>query len=166
MFACTERIAFYLGSYPIMKYGITMGIAIAVAIVLLLKFRKKYYPEFSEDTLVDLTFWLVIAGVVGARLWFVLLNLSYFAKNPFEILMINHGGISIQGLRAVLPQGIFTLKNTISIFSNSLIYMLSFCQLVRLSEDGVIFLIRKPLADRAICLGNYISRLKTDRLRL
>lgn len=126
MFACTERIAFYLGSYPIMKYGITMGIAIAVAIVLLLKFRKKYYPEFSEDTLVDLTFWLVIAGVVGARLWFVLLNLSYFAKNPFEILMINHGGISIQGAIAggVAAGYFYVKKHNLDFFKLSDLYAL------------------------------------------
>lgn len=97
MFGCTERVAFYIGSYPVMKYGITMGFAIAVSVVVLFQIRKKFYSEFDENTVSDLSFWLIVAGIIGARAWYVLLNLGYFSKHISEIIMINHGGISIQG---------------------------------------------------------------------
>ncbi len=111
MFACSERVAFYIGSYPVMKYGITMGIAIAVSIFILLKIRAKFYEQISEDTIVDLSFWVVIAGIIGARLWYVLLNLSYYSNHIIEAFMINRGGISIQGaIMGGVIAGIFYTK--------------------------------------------------------
>lgn len=126
MFSCTERVAFYIGNYPVMKYGITMGVAIAISILLLSKFRKSFCAEYSEDSILDLTFWLVIAGVIGARLWFVLLNLSYFIKYPFEIIMINHGGISIQGaiLGGVLVGYFYVKKHNMNFLKLADLYAL------------------------------------------
>lgn len=98
MFAAGERVAFYLFGRPVMKYGITMGTAIAVSVFVLSKIRKKYYSDvISEDMLYDLSFWLIIGGVLGARLWYVLLNLGYYSSRLGEILAISQGGISIQG---------------------------------------------------------------------
>jgi len=97
MFASLNRVAFYIGDYPVMKYGITMGTALAVSVFVLLKLRKRFYPEISEDTIFDLTFFLILFGIVGARLWYVILNFGYYSSNLLEILMINKGGISIQG---------------------------------------------------------------------
>ncbi len=39
----------------------------------------------------------LILGLVGARLWFVILNASYFSNHPAEIIQIWLGGQSIQG---------------------------------------------------------------------
>lgn len=98
MFAAGERVAFYLFGRPVMKYGITMGTAIAVSVLLLNKIRKKYYNDFiSEDMLYDLSFWLIIGGIFGARLWYVLLNFQYYSLHIGEILALSQGGISIQG---------------------------------------------------------------------
>ena len=92
-----DRIAFYIGNYPVMKYGITMGIAIFTALYFILLFRKKYFEDISEDTLLDLSFYVIIGGIAGARLWYVLLNFGYYFSHLNEILLVNHGGISIQG---------------------------------------------------------------------
>ena len=53
MFVSLNRVAFYIGDYPVMKYGITMGTALAVSVFVLLKLRKRFYPEISEDTIFD-----------------------------------------------------------------------------------------------------------------
>lgn len=92
-----ERTAFYLGSYPVMKYGITLGAAIFVSVLLLCYFRKKSFEEISEDSLLDLTFYVILGGIAGARLWYVLLNADYYFSHLKEIIMVNHGGISIHG---------------------------------------------------------------------
>lgn len=111
MFESVDRIAFYIGNYPVMKYGITMGIAILLSLVCLFKIRKIYYPEISEDILYDLSFWLIIGGIIGARLWYVLLNYSYYIDNLYEVLLINHGGISIHGaLFGGIIAGVFFVK--------------------------------------------------------
>lgn len=113
MFGCSERVAFYIGNYPVMKYGITMGISIAASLVVLFKIKKRFYPEFPEEEIIDLSFLLIIFGIVGARLWYVLLNLPFFIHNPLEIPMINHGGISIQGavVAGIITGLIYTKKH-------------------------------------------------------
>ncbi len=114
MFAAGERVAFYLFGRPVMKYGITMGTAIAVSVFILNRIRKKYYSEvISEENLYDLSFWLIIGGILGARLWYVLLNISYYRFNLDEILAISQGGISIQGaiLGGVISGYIYVKKH-------------------------------------------------------
>ena len=98
MFAAGERVAFYLFGRPVMKYGLTMGTAIAVSVFVLGKIRKKYYSDvISDEMLYDLSFWLIIGGILGARLWFVILNWTYYSIHLDQILLISQGGISIQG---------------------------------------------------------------------
>jgi len=92
-----DRIAFYIGSYPVMKYGITMGAALFVSLLALLFVRKKFFDEFSEDTVLDLSFYVILGGIIGARLWYVLLNIGYYSAHINEIILVNHGGISIHG---------------------------------------------------------------------
>ena len=115
MFASLDRVAFYIGNYPVMKYGITMGIAIAVSIFVLLKIREKFYPEFSEDTIFDLSFIVVISGIIGARLWFVLLNFDFYITHILQIFMLNQGGISIQGaiIGGIIAGFIYTKKHNL-----------------------------------------------------
>lgn len=114
MFAAGERVAFYLFGRPVMKYGITMGTAIAVSVFILNRIRKKYYEDvISEENLYDLSFWLIIGGILGARLWYVLLNVSYYRYNVNEIFAISQGGISIQGaiLGGVIAGYIYVKKH-------------------------------------------------------
>lgn len=92
-----DRTAFYLGGYPVMKYGITMGVAIFISVLMLCYFRKKFFEEISEDSLLDLSFYVILGGIAGARLWYILLNADYYFSHLKEIIMVNHGGISIHG---------------------------------------------------------------------
>ncbi|MCS7233447.1 MAG: prolipoprotein diacylglyceryl transferase [Synergistetes bacterium] len=39
-----------------------------------------------------------IAGLVGARLYYVIFNWEYYSKNPFEIIAFWHGGLAIHGV--------------------------------------------------------------------
>ncbi len=49
------------------------------------------------DTFLDMIFWVVLGGILGARIFFVILNFPYFLDNPVEILMVHHGGLAWQG---------------------------------------------------------------------
>jgi phosphatidylglycerol:prolipoprotein diacylglycerol transferase len=40
---------------------------------------------------------MVVAGVIGARLFYVALNWQIYMQDPLEILMIQHGGLAWQG---------------------------------------------------------------------
>jgi phosphatidylglycerol:prolipoprotein diacylglycerol transferase len=41
--------------------------------------------------------WVVISGIVGARLYYVLFKFDFFLSNPVEIVAIWHGGLAIHG---------------------------------------------------------------------
>ena len=111
MFQSPGEIALTIGSVDIHYYGIIMAFAIFTGIFVILELSKRFYPEISSDRILDISFLLIISGVLGARLYYVLLDYKYFLKFPFEIPAVWHGGISIQGaIIAGIIAGIFYVK--------------------------------------------------------
>lgn len=76
-------------------YGVIISVSIAVAGVVGEKVakRNKLNPEIYWGAL----FWTLIAGIVGARLYHVIDKIAYYYANPFQILMVWNGGLSILG---------------------------------------------------------------------
>ena len=100
IFSSPSSIALKLGSITIYWYGIFFALAFLAAFQISLLFVKQKYSENKEDILknvYDLIFYLIIFGVLGARIYYVILNLHYYLTNPYEIIMLNHGGLSIHG---------------------------------------------------------------------
>lgn len=56
--------------------------------------KEKNYELYQIDTFIFLT---ISGGVVGARLYYVLFNLSYYLENPYQIIQIWKGGLAIHG---------------------------------------------------------------------
>lgn len=72
-----------------------MAIGIFVCTYLLIRDGKK--QGIDSQNIIDLVFWVVVAGILGARLFYIILNLNYFIDNPAEILMLQRGGLAFQG---------------------------------------------------------------------
>ena len=92
-----------IGSLQIHWYGLVMALAILICYFVARKKAWKFGIEVSAFD--DFVFWLIIVGILGARLYYVLFSFSYFSRNPSEIYKIWHGGLSIYG--AVLAGLIF-----------------------------------------------------------
>lgn len=90
-----EKVALDLGPIQIYWYSIFIFIGMLVACFLIYKEAKK--REIEEDFLVNLTFNTIIIGIIGARLYYVLFNFSYYLDNPVEIFQIWNGGLAIHG---------------------------------------------------------------------
>ena len=90
-----NNIALELGPINIYWYSITMFLAILLGAFLFFKLAKK--EKYAEEFLTNLVFYGVICGIIGARLYYVLFNLSYYLKNPLEIVAIWNGGLAIHG---------------------------------------------------------------------
>ena len=90
-----EKVALDLGPIQIYWYSIFIFIGMLVACFLIYKEAKKRGSD--EDFLVNLTFNTIIIGIIGARLYYVLFNLSYYLDNPVEIFQIWNGGLAIHG---------------------------------------------------------------------
>lgn len=111
-----DAVAIDLGFIKIYWYSITMLTGILIGSSLFYKDLKK--KGFSEEKITDLIFYTVICGIIGARLYYVLFNFSYYSKNPLEILEIWNGGLAIHG--AIIGGLIYILfsakKNKINVF--------------------------------------------------
>jgi phosphatidylglycerol:prolipoprotein diacylglycerol transferase len=85
----------HIGPLTIYSYGLMFAIAVFTASYL--ASRQTARIGVPPEIVYDLTFWVVIAGVVGARIAYVFLNWDYFVSAPVEIVMLQHGGLAWQG---------------------------------------------------------------------
>jgi len=84
-----------IGPLTVYSYGLMLAVSVIVCAFFLSRDAKKFGIE--SDIIFDLFFWTVLSGIVGARLFFIVLNLEYFLDHPSEIVMIQHGGLAWQG---------------------------------------------------------------------
>jgi phosphatidylglycerol:prolipoprotein diacylglycerol transferase len=97
--------AFKIGPIAVHWYGIFMAISIAIGGYYL--YRQAMKLNYDEDFLLNLLMIVVISGVVGARLMFVLANYpEWFIKNPIQVLKIYEGGLSWHGLYYCRKKGV------------------------------------------------------------
>lgn len=89
-------ILFNFGFTQIHWYGLLMLASILVAFFVLLKKAKVF--SLTTEQVWDLLFWLVIAGILGARIYEVLLvEPSFYFSHPAQIIKIWQGGLAIHG---------------------------------------------------------------------
>ncbi|MCE1247096.1 MAG: prolipoprotein diacylglyceryl transferase [Firmicutes bacterium] len=88
-------IAFKIGNFPIYYYGVMMVVSYIVTLIVM-----KYTHDIEKltyDEAVDVSIYSIAGGVIGARLFYVCLNLGTFLKSPIHILYIREGGLSWHG---------------------------------------------------------------------
>lgn len=90
-----DRIALDLGFIQIYWYSIFIFLGVFFASFIILREAKKH--NINEDFIVNLIFYGVIFGLLGARLYYVIFNLDYYLKYPLEILEVWNGGLAIHG---------------------------------------------------------------------
>lgn len=105
-----DRVALDLGFIQIYWYSIFIFLGVFFASVVILREAKR--QKINEDFIVNLIFYGIIFGLVGARLYYVAFNLDYYLKYPLEILEIWNGGLAIHGgiLFGLLTIIIYTKK--------------------------------------------------------
>src|SRR5262245_10396095 len=84
-----------IGPLRIYSYGFMLAVAVLLCASLLGPEAKRR-GQNPEDIL-DLVFWIVMSGIIGARIFYILLNWQFFLSDPAEILKLHHGGLAFQG---------------------------------------------------------------------
>lgn len=110
-----ELISF--GPIHIYFFGLMIAVGIISASIFAMKQAEK--RGVSEDSMLNLIIIVVIAGVVGSRLFYILFyNPTFYFNNPSEILKIDEGGLSIHGgvFLAIIAGYIYSVKSKISFF--------------------------------------------------
>lgn len=88
-------IIFKIGPVTIRWYGLMFVVGFFAAAAMVMRLGKKW--DMDTEELLNTAFWGFGGGVVGARLYFVLLNYKHFLEEPLQAFMIWTGGLSIHG---------------------------------------------------------------------
>jgi len=108
---------FYVGTVKIYFYGIIIMFGVLAAIWL--SIREAKLRGLNSETVWDMVPWLLVFGLVGARLWHVFtpskslgVGVEYYLSNPIEILNTRKGGLGIPGavLGGALGLWVFSLR--------------------------------------------------------
>lgn len=74
-----------------MAFVFLLGVIISVILL------NKKVSKNDSDLFLDYSPTIILFSIIGARLFYVLASFEFYFKNPKEIIMINHGGLSIFG---------------------------------------------------------------------
>lgn len=96
MFASHSQIICTIFGLHIYFYGVILALAI-IAGTFAAEYTGTKFFELKKETIIDLVPYLVLFGILGARLYYCILNYDFYLRFPTEIIAIRHGGISIHG---------------------------------------------------------------------
>ncbi len=112
-------VAFEIFGLSIRWYGILLSSGILVGILLAYYEAKRL--GLNPEYILDLSLWCVPAAVIGARLYYVLLEWDYYNGDIMRMINIREGGLAIHGalIAAVLTGYIFTRVKKISFWQTA-----------------------------------------------
>ena len=90
-----DRIAFSIGTIDIMWYGVIVATAIALAVFIPVMRAKKH--DLTQDTVLNYAIFIVLSGIIMARLYYVLFNWSYYSEDFARVFAFREGGLAIHG---------------------------------------------------------------------
>jgi prolipoprotein diacylglyceryl transferase len=80
---------------PFHMYGVILAVGVLAGVYIAEhRWRRRGYPK---DGIYDISFWVVIWGVVGARLYHVITDYQLFEHDPWRAFQIWRGGLGIWG---------------------------------------------------------------------
>ncbi len=105
---------FKIGDFGITWYSVFILTGIIIAYICIRSEAKKF--GIKSDFLTNLIFWTVIIGIIGARLYYVAFEWSYYSQHLDEILKVWEGGLAIHGglLFGCLTIILYCKKNKVS----------------------------------------------------
>lgn len=91
-----HRIAFEIAGFKIYYYGVmmTLGVLAAYGIVML---RNRRMKVAEPDSLLDCIVWILVTGLLGARIAYVIQRPALYMNDPLSVLNFREGGLTLYG---------------------------------------------------------------------
>ena len=90
-----DPIAFQIGSLTIRWYGAMAALGF-ISALFLLEFNRRF-AKLSKDNCSTLLFLAMVAGVIGARIFYVVQFFHQYRNNLWDIIRIDQGGLVFYG---------------------------------------------------------------------
>ena len=95
-------ILFQLGPLTVYAYGAMLALGAGLGLILLGRLARDNHLD--PDQITNLGLWVLVTGIAGSRLVFVLLEPGAFAAQPYRVLFFWEGGLVFYGgIAAALP---------------------------------------------------------------
>ena len=125
-------IMFSIGSFTVRWYSVLILVAFTVAYIFIRREAKRF--SIKSDFIFNMLFWILIFGIIGARLYYVIFDWASFKDNPLEILNVWNGGLAIHG---GLIAGLITLIIYTKKYNFRTIRYLDFCVVVLILAQAI-----------------------------
>ena len=86
---------FHIGNFTVHTYGFFVAIGFLLAISLAIREAKRIGEDVEK--IIDLSMYIIIAAIIGSRLFYVVINWGEFKDQPLEIIRIWNGGLVFYG---------------------------------------------------------------------
>lgn len=90
-----DPVIFTIGNFSVRWYSVLILLGIIMGYFLAVKEARKF--NISSDLVLDVAFWVIIFGIIGARVYYVLFNFNLYKDNLVDIFKIWNGGLAIHG---------------------------------------------------------------------
>lgn len=90
-----DPILVNIGNFGIRWYSVLIALGLLIAYIGVMLESKRF--NINKNFLVNVIFWAVIIGIIGARLYYVIFNWDYYSNNLNETYQIWKGGLAIHG---------------------------------------------------------------------
>ena len=95
MITSPGRVAFTVFGLDVMWYGIMIASGMLAAVGL--AYYRAPGAGLEQDRIVDIALYCIPAGALGARIYYVIFEWSYYMAHPDKILNFRSGGLAIHG---------------------------------------------------------------------
>ena len=110
---------FKIGNFELRIYSLMYILAFVIGIYIASKDIVAKKRGIKDKKLIeDFAFWSMISGLLGARLYYVLLKFSYYMDNPLSILRVWEGGLAIHGgiIGGLIGSYLYAKKNKLNLW--------------------------------------------------
>lgn len=108
-----------IGPLYIYSYGLMVAMGFAAAILLTYIHSSEF--GIDKDKIIDFGIVVLLAGIFGARVLYVLINMKYYIIHPLELIDVTKGGLVWYGgfMFGILAGILFAKKNNINFWSGA-----------------------------------------------
>lgn len=110
-----------IGKFSLSIYWYGLFVSLGIIVASLIAAREVEFRKEDPEHVWNAMIWMLIAGVIGARLWFVVNDIlgggMRYLNNPIDIIKIKQGGLHFYGglLFGAVALIIYTVKNKIDL---------------------------------------------------
>jgi len=119
VYALARYLAWYAGpgyEFKLHTYGVLIAVGFVLGIWLAM--RQAHREGLDPGIILDLSFWILIAAMVGSRVLFIIVNIQDYIADPLALIKIWQGGLVFYGgfIGAVLASWYYCRRHGIDFF--------------------------------------------------